>query len=314
MNGLIGLDWGTTSLRAYRLDEAGRILETRTRGWGVRQLPEGGFDAALAEIARDWPRWPRLACGMLGSRQGWLEVPYIELPADATQLAGAIRTVRAGDGLDVHIVPGLHNSRGPDVMRGEETQLLGALVLRPELAAGSHWILPGTHSKWVGVRAGAVVDFFTVMTGELFALLREHSMLCSDSIEPVTDPEAFDRGVIAARDSGAAGAFSRLFSARALMLDGALAAGEVPEYLSGLLIGEELRSGLAGQRFRSAAPFQLIGDATLCARYRAAATHFDIELAEPVVEAAAHGLWHIAQGAGLIDAGASTAPREISSC
>ncbi len=314
MSGLIGLDWGTSSLRAYWLDEAGEIRETRARPWGLRHLPEGGFDAALTEVTAGWPQLPRLACGMVGSRQGWLEVPYMDLPADTTQLGSAVRSLRAKDGLDVHIVPGLRNPQGPDVMRGEETQLLGALALRPALIPNSTWILPGTHSKWARVRDGAVADFCTLMTGELFALLRQHSILCAGSSDAVVDTDAFARGVIAARDSGTAGAFSRLFSARALMLDGALAPDAVPEYLSGLLIGEELRSTLASNRFRHDAPLQLIGDIALCARYRLAASHFHLDLAEPLLDAAAHGLWQIACDIGLVSAGSPTASKESSSC
>lgn len=314
MSGLIGLDWGTSSLRAYWLDVAGAIRETRVRPWGLRHLPDGGFDAALADITAGWPPLPRLACGMVGSRNGWLEVPYMDLPADTTRLGSAVRSLSANDGSDVHIVPGLRNPQGPDVMRGEETQLLGALALRPALTTDSSWILPGTHSKWARVRDGAVIDFCTLMTGELFALLRQHSILCTGSGDAAVDPDTFARGVIAARDSGSAGACSRLFSARALMLDGALAPDAVPEYLSGLLIGEELRSGLATHRFRHDAPLQLIGDAALCARYRLAASHFDIDLAEPLVDTAAHGLWQIACNIGLLSTGSSTALKETSSC
>ncbi|OOG64045.1 2-keto-3-deoxy-galactonokinase [Rhodanobacter sp. B04] len=314
MSGLIGLDWGTSSLRAYWFDAAGEIRGTRARPWGIRHLPEGGFDAALADITEGWPRLPRLACGMVGSRHGWLEVPYMDLPAETAQLGGAVRSLRAKDGLDVHIVPGLRNPQGPDVMRGEETQLLGALALRPALIPDSTWILPGTHSKWARVRDGAVTDFCTLMTGELFALLRQHSILCAGSGDAAVDPDAFARGVIAARDSGSAGAFTLLFSARALMLDNALAPDAVPEYLSGLLIGEEMRSSVASNRFRHDAPLQLIGDAALSARYRLAASHFDLELAEPVVDAAAHGLWQIACNIGLVSAGSSTASEETSAC
>lgn len=314
MSGLIGLDWGTSSLRAYWLAQTGEIRETRARPWGVRHLPDGGFDAALTDITAGWPRLPRLACGMVGSRQGWQEVPYMELPADTAQLGSAVHSLRARDGLDVHIVPGLRNPQGPDVMRGEETQLLGALALRPALIPDSSWILPGTHSKWARVRDGAVADFCTLMTGELFALLRQHSILCVGSGDAAVDPEAFARGVIAARDSGSAGAFSRLLSARALMLDGVLVQDSVPEYLSGLLIGEELRSSLASNRFRQDTPIQLIGDAALCARYRLAASHFGLDLAEPLVDAAAHGLWRIACDISLVSASSSTALKETSSC
>jgi 2-dehydro-3-deoxygalactonokinase len=313
VSGLIALDWGTSRLRAYWL-QAGKIRETRAQAWGVRHLPEGGFNGALVDITAGWPVLPRLACGMVGSRQGWLEVPYLDLPADPAQLARATRRVRADDGLDVHIVSGLRNPQGPDVMRGEETQLVGALVLHPALAEHSSWILPGTHSKWVSVRDGAITDFCTSMTGELFALLRQHSILGAGIERDEADPDAFAQGVVAARDSGAAGALHRLFSTRALMLDGALAPTSVPEYLSGLLIGEELRSSLATQRFRHDAPIQLIGDPALCERYRSAGRLFDLELARPVADAAAHGLWRIASKAGLVDGGSPAASKEISSC
>ncbi len=314
MGGLIGLDWGTTSLRAYWLDAAGDIRETRSRPWGVRQLPEGGFDAALADITRDWPQLPRLACGMVGSRQGWLEVPYIDLAADLNALGSGMRCVRASDGLDVHIVPGLRNANGPDVMRGEETQLFGALAMQPTLAAHSTWILPGTHSKWARVRDGAVIDFSTLMTGELFALLRQHSILGIGSNDATVDDDVFVRGLLAARDSGAAGALSRLFSARALVLDGAMTAAAVPEYLSGLLIGEEFRSRLACTRFPPDAPIQLIGDEALCTRYRLAASYFDIELTDSAADAAAHGLWQIASQIGFINAASAGTIKDTSSC
>ncbi|RDS86152.1 2-dehydro-3-deoxygalactonokinase [Dyella psychrodurans] len=313
MNGVIALDWGTTSLRAYWL-EAGNIRESRAHPWGIRQLPEGGFNVALADITAGWPRLPRLACGMVGSRQGWREVPYLELPATTAQFGRNLGSVRADDGLDVHIVCGLRNPRGPDVMRGEETQLMGALSRQPSLAAQSTWMLPGTHSKWVSVRDGAVTDFCTLMTGELFALLQQHSILAANNAGAVADPDAFARGVIAARESGAAGALSRLFSARALLLDGALPASSVPDYLSGLLIGEELRSALATGRFDHDNPLQLIGDAALCARYRSAASHFALEVSESVIDAAAYGLWQIACYAQLVDAGSSDVFKGVPSC
>lgn len=313
MSGLLGLDWGTSSLRAYWLDGQGAIRETRARPWGIRQLPDGGFDAALADITHGWPPLPRLACGMVGSRNGWLEAPYLKLPADTAQLAATLVSVRAADGLPVHIVPGLREPRGPDVMRGEETQLVGALALQPTLARQSTWLLPGTHCKWVNVSDGGVTDFCTLMTGELYALLLQHSILGAAIGDAVADEAAFARGVIAARDSGAAGAFSRLFSARALMLDGALAASSVPDYLSGLLLGEELRSVVAGQRYRLDGPVQVIGDAALCARYRTAAHHFGISVVEPLADAAAHGLWQIARSRGLVGNG-STTHRALPSC
>ncbi len=300
MSGLIGLDWGTSSLRAFRFDGAGAIAETRARPWGIRHLPAGGYDAALADITAGWPTLPRLACGMVGSRGGWHEMPYLDLPADAAQLGRALGKLRAADGMDVHLVPGLRDPRGPDVMRGEETQLLGALALRPALAAAATFIQPGTHSKWAVVQGGAVTGFRTLMTGELFAVLRKHSILGGDT-PAADDADAFARGVAAARDSGAAGAFARLFSARALMLDGTLASASVPDYLSGLLIGEEFRAALADGLARRDTPLQLIGEPALCERYRRAAALFGIELPPAIEDAAARGLWQLATQAGLVN-------------
>lgn len=313
MAGLIGLDWGTSSLRAYRLD-AGTVAEVRVRPWGIRQLPEGGFDAALAEVTAGWPALPRLACGMVGSRNGWCEVPYLELPTDAVTLGRALHVFVAGDGRALHLVPGLRNPQGPDVMRGEETQLFGAMARDPALAAHATVVLPGTHSKWANVRDGAIVDFSTAMTGELFALLLRHSILNAGGDEGAPAPDAFARGVLAARDSGAAGGLSRLFSARALMLDGMLAPASVPDYLSGLLLGEELRAQIASGRFRIDAPIQLIGDAALCARYREAAAHFDLSFAQPWVDVVADGLWQLAVAAGLVADTLAMVPKEARSC
>lgn len=299
MGGLIALDWGTSSLRAFRFDGAGRVVETRAQPWGIRHLPDGGFDGALAAITHDWPRLPRLASGMVGSRSGWREMPYLDVPANAAQLAGALGCLCAADGLDVHLVPGLRDPHGPDVMRGEETQLVGALSLAPALAAAATFILPGTHSKWAAVRDGAVTSFRTLMTGELFAVLRQHSILGGD-VPAVDDEAAFVRGVTAARDSGAAGALARLFSARTLMLDGTLAAASVPDYLSGLLIGEEFRTAFIDGLAHRHAPLQLIGEHALCERYRRAAALFDIALPPTIEDAAARGLWQLAVQAGIV--------------
>lgn len=301
-SGLIGLDWGTSSLRAYLFDGDGSVRETRAQPWGLRQLPAGGFDAALNQITAGWPALPQLACGMVGSRSGWREVPYVDLPADTGELGAAALSVQAANGSLVHLVPGLRNADRPDVMRGEETQLIGALALHPALAGHSTWLLPGTHSKWVSVRNGSVVDFATMMSGELFAVLRNHSILGSglEAVADAHDPEAFARGVRTARDSGAAGALSRLFSTRALMLDGTLAPASVPDYLSGLLLGEELRAVVAEQRFDLDAPIGLIGERTLCERYRAAAAHFDLQPADAPADVTAEGLWQVALRAGLV--------------
>lgn len=296
---LVGLDWGTSSLRAFLFDAGGSVLEWRRQPHGIRALPAGGFDAALAGITRDWPRLPRLACGMVGARGGWHEMPYLDTPVDAHAVASALGQVMAADGAPVHLVPGLRQPARPDVLRGEETQVLGALALAP--AGRSTFVLPGTHSKWVSVDDGHVDDFRTAMTGELHALLLAHSILGAGV--PADAPgseDAFDDGVRAARDSGAAGAMTRIFRARASLLCGALAAADVPSWLSGLLVGEEIRGVVAEGAFALAPGPVLVGDATQCARYRRALAAFDIDAHDECQDAAAAGLWAIARGAGLV--------------
>lgn len=218
---LIALDWGTSSLRAYRLGSGGALLESRQRDWGILHLPDGGFDAALRGIAGDWmaamPQAPLLACGMVGSAQGWALARYVDTPADAAALAAGLHAIDLGDGRRLHIVPGVRRpGERPDVMRGEETQIVGALATEPALAARCRLLLPGTHSKWVQVQAGRIAAFRTFMTGELYATLKAHSILGRPAREAgaVADDAAFDRGVAAVQ--GAEPLAALLFSARTL--------------------------------------------------------------------------------------------------
>ncbi len=298
MHWLIGLDWGTSRLRAMLFDGDGVVHETRSRAWGIRHLPEGGFDAALSQVCEGWPAAPVLAAGMVGSRQGWREVSYVDTPADIESLAAGIVDVRSAEGRRVGIVPGVRDAASFDVMRGEETQVICALVLRPELRGNARLLLPGTHSKWIEVRDGCMVRLATMMTGELYAVLRQHSILGAgipDHADAVLNAEAFDAGVRMARDSAAAGALSKLFSARALMLAGQLALDAVPDYLSGLLIGEELRAALASGWVRDDAALLLAGDELLCARYRRAMVAFNLSEPDTLLDASTHGLWRIAR-------------------
>lgn len=298
---LLGLDWGSTRLRAYRFDRDGRVAETRALPWGSRQLPDGGFAEAFARAVDGWPQAPVLACGMVGSRGGWREAPYLDTPCPLDRLAGALTPVDAPGGRRLHVVPGLRDPTGPDVMRGEETQVAGVIARSPAGTGEARLLLPGTHSKWVRVRDGAVVGFHTVMTGELFAVLRAHSILGAGLPEGPGDADAFTRGVAAACESGAAGGVSRLFSARALMLEGTLPPGSVADFLSGLLIGDELRMALAAGWAAPGAPVQVIGEDALCARYLQAAAAFGLAVSAAAGPATAHGLWQVASAAGLLD-------------
>ena len=293
---LVALDWGSTSLRAYLLGEDGRILDRRAEPWGILQVPDHDFRGAFDRITTDWSSnsrpLPVIASGMIGSAQGWVEAPYVDLPAGADQLARQLAPV---PGAPLRIVPGLaQRGHSSDVMRGEETQIVGALTLKPDIAGGLV-VLPGTHSKWVRLAGEVVREFTTYMTGELFAVLRAHSIL-GRLAPPGADSDAgspaFARGVLAAQRS-ADGLAPLLFSARASVLVGDLPAEESLEFLSGLLIGDELRAGLAAGQ----TPAALIGDAALCARYVAAFEQLGITGVSILSDAAPAGLWAIAQHA-----------------
>lgn len=321
---LIALDWGTTSLRAYKLAADGVVLEQRALSSGIMQLPKtpriiagrectDGFELAFDEACGDWleaqPDLPVIACGMVGSAQGWREAAYCETPANVANLGNSLQTVISLRGTVVHIVPGvIQRSRLPNVMRGEETQVLGVLQNLP-IEAGADLLigLPGSHSKWVDVVDGCITHFDTFMTGEVFAVLSEHSILGRTLKQGATfDALAFDRGVqIAQSADGELGVLSTLFSARTLGLTGELSPTAQADYLSGLMIGHELAALASVQRRRRNNPnlpsIILIGNAQLCARYSRAldACGFaNVTLAEQATE---RGLWQLALAAGLID-------------
>lgn len=298
----IGIDWGTSSLRATLFAADGGVREERARPWGIRQLPAGGFAQALSDICAGWPTCPVIASGMVGSRQGWHEVPYVDVPADAEALAEHVTVFRTDDDRDIAIVPGVRDASRPDVMRGEETEIVGALSMRPGLAAHAQIVLPGTHSKWVDVRDGKITGFATMMTGELYAVLTQHSILGAlipPEALPETDWNAFDDGVRTARKAGNAGVLTRIFSARARVLAQRLEPDAIPGYVSGLLIGEEWRAMLASGWLREGSAPTLVGDAHQCALYQRAAIAFDLPQPDALSGTAARGAWqiHLALGA-----------------
>ncbi len=306
---LLALDWGTSSLRAYLLGDSGAVIEARQQPWGILHLPEGGYAAALKAVAGDWldamPGLPVIASGMVGSAQGWREAAYASCPADGRSLAAQLLAFEAWRGVQLHIVPGVRCGDGrPDVMRGEETQIIGVLSRQPALAAKASLVMPGTHCKWVRVADGCIAEFNTYMTGELFALLAQHSILGRPAREAggaALSDSAFERGVSAVRAHGA-GATPLLFSARTLVLTGQLAAADSLEYLSGLLVGEEIRCALLAWPDAGGAAHTLVGDPSLCERYRRALALFDMQSLAAADGAAPAGLWQIAAQAGLLRA------------
>jgi len=296
---LIAIDWGTTSARAYCLGASGDIIATRAVPLGVMQVQDGCFPEALATLLGDWHDVvaPRLACGMIGSRQGWREAPYVDCPAPLAALTAGIVRV-PGDALA--IVPGVRTrdtNGSPDVLRGEETQLAGAIDEREDRVLA---VLPGTHCKWALVERGRLVDFATYMTGEMYDVLLKHSIL-GRLAQPAADKPGpgFARGV--ARGLGAGGLSHDLFGARTLALMGELAPPDVPDWLSGLLIGREVRNARvwAQRQGCDGARVRLVGADALMARYAAAMTQAGIAMEMAPADSAARGLWRIAQHASL---------------
>jgi 2-dehydro-3-deoxygalactonokinase len=308
---LVAVDWGTSSARAYLMSGEDVVVGSRSAPVGVSRAAGGPgsderrawFAAAFDDLCGGWladqPSLPVLACGMVGSAQGWVEAPYRPLPADLTDLSAAdLTTVRAGGG-EVHIVSGLVKSDGlAGVMRGEETQVL-AVLGSPE---AYDVVLPGTHSKWVRAEGSVVGDFTTFLTGEVFALLAGDSILAALAEPPVSPAwDAFDRGVrVAAGPEGRTGPLGTVFSARALVLTGSLQGREVLDYLSGLLVGAELVAARDHWLQGPPRPLLCVGDADLSARYCRAARLVGWPDAAVHPDAAPTGLWRTAVAAGLV--------------
>lgn len=305
---LLGLDWGSSSLRAFLLGPGATVLAERSNGQGASTLSGvPAFIEALQGIAGDWlaaqPRLPILACGMVGSQHGWRDVPYAACPADAAALAAGRLP---SPGAEICIVPGMLYDDGalpPDLMRGEETQVVGALKLQPSLRDASCIVLPGTHSKWAQVRGGRLQRFATHMTGELFAVLRTHSVLGRLMGNGGEFAEhAFVAGVDAAREYGHLGMSHQIFAARSLGVTGRAPASDLADYLSGLLVGHELRAGLSwrAEAGLAQAPLALVGSPVLCRRYALALQRF--HAAQPLLldNTAPAGLYHLARTAGMI--------------
>ena len=238
--GFIAVDWGTTNRRAYRIDKSGKCADEFEDHKGVLSIPDGGFPDAVAEIRQRLGDHPLLLAGMVGSNRGWKEAPYVPCPAGLDELAQKL--VWAGE--REAIVPGVSyigNGRA-DVMRGEEVQLLGAVASGKVDPMGlvCH---PGTHNKWAMLRHGTIHSFMTVMTGELFSVLKDHSIL-SDLLQgPVDANDAFKRGVREAMEREALPA--ELFGVRAQVLLGQAKKEDAASYASGLLIGTDVRIGLS---------------------------------------------------------------------
>ena len=241
-DGFIAVDWGTTNRRAYLIERDGQSSAEFADGRGILSVGRGEFEGAIAEIRERLGERPLLLAGMVGSNRGWVEAPYVACPAGVDELVHGL--VRVGE--DVVIVPGVSLSNGRcDVMRGEEVQLAGA-VASGQIPADCLVCHPGTHNKWVEVSAGRIETFRTVMTGELFSMLKHRSILSDLLAGRAKDGDAFRSGVH--KGLSAEGLTAELFEVRARFLLGRLDRADGASLISGLLIGEDVRVGLGTGR------------------------------------------------------------------
>jgi 2-dehydro-3-deoxygalactonokinase len=290
----IAIDWGTTNLRAWAMGRDGILAEANSDE-GMGRLTRDGFEPALLRLIGAWlsgPAMPVLACGMVGSRQGWHEAPYRAVPCQPVTPGALVAVPTSDPRISVRIVPGLKQVKPADVMRGEETQIAGALALYPGFDGAI--CLPGTHSKWVQISAGEVVGFQTFLTGELFALLSQRSVLHHCMAGEGWDQTAFDAGVAEgmARPERIA---ASLFRLRAEWLIADLAPEAARARLSGLLIGAELAVAKA---YWLGARVALVGASGLAGLYsRALAAQ---GLAAEVLEARDCTIAGLARAAGAL--------------
>lgn len=266
---VIALDWGTTRARAFLIGEDGTVLDRRLADQGIQSVPPGGFPAAFDAIAGDFrrsrPDAAIVLAGMVGSRNGWVEAQYVACPASVAEIAAAGIAVTLTEGTSATILPGLSCDEGAfDVMRGEETLIVG-LGLDDGIAC-----LPGTHSKWARLEAGRITSFASFMTGEVYGLLRQHSILSRLADEPAEGDvaEGAKRGFAGAARPG--GLLNAAFAARTEVLGGRMSGGAVGPYLSALLVGQEI----AGARALYGEPgtVHLVADGALAESYGQALT------------------------------------------
>lgn len=299
---MIAVDWGTSNRRAWALDAQGEVLAETGDGEGLLAVKPSGFARSFADFAAPWlsadRTVPVLMCGMVGSKMGWAEVPYIAAPADLASLARNLHPVSFDGNARIAIVPGVScvHDGVPDVMRGEECQVLAVLAERRLREACL--LLPGTHSKWVQVKDGKLAAFRTYMTGELYNALTSAGTLAQLMEKGETDGDAFLKGIAQARQDGAGALSHALFGVRTLGLFNSLPRSGLSSYLSGLLIGTEMQDALAWSDTRAVIA---VGSPTLLENYRIAAEIFGLAFeAHDNSALLPPALYMIARDAGLI--------------
>ena len=300
---LIGLDWGSTNLRAYAFDAVGNIVDRKQSDAGALKLKgDLAFDAALVALtggwARSYPAATLIACGMVGARSGWREAPYVECGVDATstqekarlaqRLALGVTNVATSLERTLTIIPGMKSSE-PDVMRGEETQIVGSDVVNGIV------VCPGTHSKWVHVSSHQIESFATFYTGEMHSLIRDHSSVGNaiNTAPTLDDGQSLHLGLSYAR-SGASSWLHDLFVMRAAVVTGTKTPEQISTVLSGWLLGCEFSAALA--MYPDTPEIALLASATLVPWYERAGEAFGVKVnALDSAAATARGLWRVAQ-------------------
>ncbi len=294
--GFIALDWGTTSFRAYRVGETGQVQETVSAADGILTVADGKFEAALEKHIGLWDkRLPVMAAGMITSRQGWIELPYLPCPASAADLARALHHHVTSSGRHIAFATGLSYRAPngiPDVMRSEETEVFGSLDL-----GVSHFVTPGTHSKWITTEGDRITRYATYVTGEVFAALKNHTILGRLMKDGPDDEEAFARGVSAALDDPA-GFLHRIFSARSLGLFGEIAPESIASYLSGQVIGTEVAHAIRDNP--KDAEYAVLASPGIGGRYVKAIAMAGLKVRYGDPKAIVKGLRLYAQHAGVI--------------
>lgn len=296
---LIGVDWGTSSFRAFLIGAGGEVIDGVSSPEGIMQVSGQSFEAVLDRLIGPWverAKLPILASGMITSRNGWVETPYAEMPLGACRLAGALVPLEVANGALIHFVTGasIEHKGGPDVMRGEETQIIGASALG--LKDGM-FVMPGTHSKWVEVAEEQIVDFSTYMTGEIFAALKGHTILGTLMEADDFNEEAFEMGVKVGLD-GRTNLLNNLFHVRTLPLMGKIPKVATADYMSGLLIGTEVAA--ATQDADGIGKITIVGRSDLSDLYEKALSMAGFESRRAPDDIVAKGHFLIARAAGLL--------------
>lgn len=287
-----GVDWGSSSFRAYRFDESGRVIDTLSTALGIKFVSDdlsnqhkgiNKFEHTFLDLIGHWlePGDTVLLSGMITSVNGWCETPYLECPVSLSAITAQM-TEKQVNGISLQFLPGVcQRSPKADVMRGEELQLIGALQSREKTTM----VMPGTHSKWAIAEQDSLLEFRTIATGELFDVLLNHSLIGQLATGDQWRQERFIEGVATAYHSG--GIVSELFACRSGVLLNSLEALSVSSYLSGLLIGNEIREGMAITGHSE--HVTLIGNNSLCTHYRDAFQHLSLAADMPTADAAESG-------------------------